>query len=255
MTTNAIYSIRAHRALVVPPSREVVLKKCKCPAWLLASVTTTGTATTRASLPSVVAMSRFGEKSAALVRDLSQSERGTIPQFADETVRGVLDECQEHHRSILRLIDDIKERGTSLEAAAPADAASILVHHQAVLRNKRALLVYMNERMRRVRDLRWEVGAGLPDLVAESLSHAERTFFTAYSALLNKYQGRRHGVGLNVTLDKSPPEDHKVEVRALEDYGEIVTRDGSVELTRNSVHLMWRDECQPLIQEGVLEQL
>ena len=56
MTTNAIYSIRAHRALVVPPSREVVLKKCKCPAWLLASVTTTGTATTRASLPSVVAM-------------------------------------------------------------------------------------------------------------------------------------------------------------------------------------------------------
>jgi GINS complex subunit 1 len=34
-----------------------------------------------------------------------------------------------------------------------------------------------------------------------------------------------------------------------------VTRDGSVELTRNSVHLMWRDECQPLIQEGVLEQL
>ena len=169
MTTNAIYSIRAHRALVVPPSRDVVLKKCKCPAWLLASVTTTGTATTRASLPSVVAMSRFGEKSAALVRDLSQSERGTIPQFADETVRGVLDECQEHHRSILRLIDDIKERGTSLEAAAPADAASILVHHQAVLRNKRALLVYMNERMRRVRDLRWEVGAGLPDRVAESL--------------------------------------------------------------------------------------
>ena len=190
-----------------------------------------------------------------LVTDIAQSAKGSIPPYNDELARAVVDEAQEHHRSILRLIGDIQKTGASLDEAKPDDAASILVHHQAVLRNKRALLVYMNERMRRVRDLRWEVGAGLPDLVAESLSHAERTFFTEYSALLNKYQGRRHGVGLNVTLDKSPPEDHKVEVRALEDYGEIVTRDGSVELTRNSVHLMWRDECQPLIQEGVLEQL
>ena len=123
------------------------------------------------------------------------------------------------------------------------------------MRNKRALLVYLNERMSRVRNLRWEIGTGLPEHVAENLSHSERSFFTQYAALVNKYQGRRGGVGLNLTLDPHPPRDFKVQVKVLEDYGEIVTKDGTVDLQKNTVHLMWRDEAQPLIAEGVLEKL
>ena len=190
-----------------------------------------------------------------LVTDIAQSAKGSIPPYNDELARAVVDEAQEHHRSILRLIGDIQKTGASLDEAKPDDAASILVHHQAVLRNKRALLVYLNERMRRVRALRWEVGTGLPEMVAENLSHSERAFFTQYAALVNKYQGRRGGVGLNLTLDPSPPRDHKVQVRVLEEYGEVVTRDGAVDLRKNTVHLLWRDDAQPLIAEGVLEKL
>jgi GINS complex subunit 1 len=200
-------------------------------------------------------MSNFGAKGASLVLDITQSEKGTIPPYNDETVRAVVEESQEHHRSILKLIGDIQRSGASLEEAKPDDAASILVHHQAVLRNKRALLVYLNERMSRVRALRWEVGTALPEVVGENMSPSERSFFTQYSALVNKYQGRRGGVGLNLTLDPTPPRDHKVQVRVLEDYGEIVTRDGTVDLSKNTVHLLWRDEAQPLITEGVLEKL
>ena len=200
-------------------------------------------------------MSNFGAKGASLVLDIAQSEKGTIPPYNDETVRAVVEESQEHHRSILKLIGDIQRSGASLEEAKPDDAASILVHHQAVLRNKRALLVYLNDRMSRVRALRWEVGTALPEVVGENMSPSERSFFTQYSALVNKYQGRRGGVGLNLTLDPTPPRDHKVQVRVLEDYGEIVTRDGTVDLSKNTVHLLWRDEAQPLITEGVLEKL
>ena len=200
-------------------------------------------------------MSNFGAKGASLVLDIAQSEKGTIPPYNDETVRAVVEESQEHHRSILKLVGDIQRSGASLEEAKPDDAASILVHHQAVLRNKRALLVYLNERMSRVRALRWEVGTALPEVVGENMSPSERSFFTQYSALVNKYQGRRGGVGLNLTLDPTPPRDHKVQVRVLEDYGEIVTRDGTVDLSKNTVHLLWRDEAQPLITEGVLEKL
>ena len=77
-------------------------------------------------------MSNFGDKAATLVQDISQSEKGTIPPYNDELVRAVVDESNEHHRSILRLIGDIQEQGTSSDAAAPEDAAAILVHHQAV---------------------------------------------------------------------------------------------------------------------------
>ena len=205
--------------------------------------------------PHPLGMSNFGSKGASLVTDIAQSEKGTIPPYNDELARAVVDESQEHHRSILKLIGDIQKTGASLDEARPDDAASILVHHQAVLRNKRALLVYLNERMSRVRNLRWEIGTGLPEHVAENLSHSERSFFTQYATLVNKYQGRRGGVGLNLTLDPHPPRDFKVQVKVLEDYGEIVTKDGTVDLQKNTVHLMWRDEAQPLIAEGVLEKL
>ena len=46
-----------------------------------------------------------------------------------------------------------------------------------------------------------------------------------------------------------------MQVLVLEDYGEIVTRDGVVDLSKNTVHLLWRDEAQPLITEGILEKL
>jgi GINS complex subunit 1 len=46
-----------------------------------------------------------------------------------------------------------------------------------------------------------------------------------------------------------------VQVRVLEEYGEVVTRDGAVDLRKNTVHLLWRDDAQPLIAEGVLEKL
>ena len=60
---------------------------------------------------------------------------------------------------------------------------------------------------------------------------------------------------MNLTLDPAPPRDHKVQVRVLEEYGEVVTRDGAVDLRKNTVHLLWRDDAQPLIAEGVLEKL
>ena len=44
-----------------------------------------------------------------------------------------------------------------------------------------------------------------------------------------------------------------MQVRVLQERGELVTRDGTVDLAKNTVHLLWRDEAQPLITEGVVE--
>jgi len=62
-------------------------------------------------------------------------------------------------------------------------------------------------------------------------------------------------MNLVLTLDPSPPKQHKVEVRVLKDAGSLWTRDGEVHLAARSMHLMWRDEAQPLIAEGVLEKV
>ena len=84
------------------------------------------------------------------------------------------------------------------------------------------------------------------------MSHGERTFFTKYAETLNEYM---RAVDLDLTLDLEPPQNHKIQVRCLEDHGEIFNRDGTVDLKKNTVHLLWREEAQPLIREGVLEQM
>lgn len=114
------------------------------------------------------------------------------------------------------------------------------------------MLVYLNERMQRVREMRWSIGMGLPESVSANMSHGERTFFTNYSKNLNEYM---RAVDLDLTLDLEPPHAHKIQVRCLEDHGELYTRDGVVDLKKNTVHLLWREEAQPLIREGVLEQM
>jgi len=62
-------------------------------------------------------------------------------------------------------------------------------------------------------------------------------------------------VALNLTQDPAPPKAPKLEVRVVRDAGTVYTRDGGVALRARSVHLMWRDEAQPLIASGVLEKV
>lgn len=82
-----------------------------------------------------------------------------------------------------------------------------------------------------------------------------------------------HGGGVDVTLDQRAPAPTLnlsvdcVQVRiqcssvrchcaSLQDYGELETSMGTtVNLARNTRHLLRRIDCEPLIRQGVLEEL
>ncbi|KAG8336229.1 DNA replication complex GINS protein PSF1 [Homalodisca vitripennis] len=82
-------------------------------------------------------------------------------------------------------------------------------------------------------------------------------WFNSYSKSLAKYMkslGRNHG--LNLTQDIKPPKSLYVEVRSLMDYGKLELDDGEVIiLKKNSQHLMPRSLSEPLIRQGILEQI
>ena len=96
--------------------------------------------------------------------------------------------------------------------------------------------------------LRWEIGSVLPKDIHEHLSGPEVTFFSSYSRLLGSYSA---SLNLDLTAVRSfdmqlmfvftrtlqyaqPPKELFVEVRCLEDVGEIVTESGSIILKKNS---------------------
>ena len=233
----------------------------------------------------------FGKKADELVKEIASSietsaSPSSIPPYNEELVRSILEEVKAHYeenKSLVRKLEQVNKKLEQLEDSAEkmkgdSDTtqekirekaeqivkteeekggilAAMHTHHHSILRNKKALMIYLNERVKRIQSLRWTLGIGLPDSISENLSHSERDYFTEYSAILNKYMGKKEGINMNLTLDRDPPKEHKVQVKCTKDYGEIYTKDGVVDLKKDTVHLLWREEAQPLISEGVLEKL
>ena len=52
-----------------------------------------------------------------------------------------------------------------------------------------------------------------------------------------------------------PPRDPNVSVRVLKDFGDIVLTVGTVLLQKGSVHLLPRGEAEPLIREGLVQDI
>jgi hypothetical protein len=52
-------------------------------------------------------------------------------------------EAQEHFRALLGSLQAIQNSAGGAGAAAPEEAANVMVHNRAILRNKRLLLAYV----------------------------------------------------------------------------------------------------------------
>ena len=66
-------------------------------------------------------------------------------------------------RSVLQEIRELYETNEAeINKETPARAAMVL-RHTALERNKRCLLAYLNHRVNKIRDMRWQFGAVLPN--------------------------------------------------------------------------------------------
>ena len=153
----------------------------------------------------------------------------------------------------------------------------LTVFHQSLLRDKRLVLAYLyvmvslslcvyidheltprftqnrNWRIERISELRWETGRVVPADINSNMGPSEIEFFQHYDDALGEYM---RTVNLDLTSFVEPPKEPYIEVRALQDCGEIVSNDGtSIRLDKNSTNLVRREDVAHLIKQGLLEQL
>jgi len=106
--------------------------------------------------------------------------------------------------------------------------------------------------MKKIRALRWDTGSVIPPHLARSLSNKETEFFSNYDRLLNNYM---MDFDLDLTADQQPPKDLCIEVRVLEDCGELVTENGTVNLEAHTTHYLPRSDVEHLVRQGKLQHL
>lgn len=134
--------------------------------------------------------------------------------------------------------------------------SGVHLRHTALERNQRCLLAYSYNRIMTLRELRWEVGSVLPEEFRLSLCEHEIRWFSRYNRSLASYMHSIGREGLDLTQYTTPPKSLYVEVRCLQDYGEMETEDGAVvQLTTGTRHHLLRSQCEQLIRQGVLEHV
>lgn len=129
--------------------------------------------------------------------------------------------------------------------------------HAALERNKRCLLAFLYDRLERIKNVRWEYGPTIPNVVKDSLCEPEIQWFNNYNKILSGYmRSIGEGQGIDLTCDLQPPKDLFIEVRCVEDYGKFELEDGEVVLLKkNSQHYLPRLEVEPLLKQGILERI
>eukprot|EP01094_Clydonella_sp_ATCC50884_P015372 TRINITY_DN25970_c0_g1_i1.p1 TRINITY_DN25970_c0_g1~~TRINITY_DN25970_c0_g1_i1.p1 ORF type:complete len:220 (+),score=55.93 TRINITY_DN25970_c0_g1_i1:69-662(+) len=134
----------------------------------------------------------------------------------------------------------------------PEVRVAVAVHHAAIERNKRIVVAYLVERLRRVRSIRWEHGALMPEATRDAMTEGESDFLTAYQGLLLDFSTDM-GVDLTGQLTE-PPRDLFIEVRALESCGEIWTGAGPIHIEKNNTYLLRKSDVEDLLHRGILER-
>ena len=124
-------------------------------------------------------------------------------------------------------------------------------------RNKRCLLAYLNNRAEKITDMRWQFGPVLPSEIRSQMCEPEIAFFSQYNKDLATYmRSVGEGTGMDLTIDQAPPKSLYIEVRCVQDHGELETDDGTViMLKKNTQHFLPRSQVEPLIRQGILQHV
>ncbi|KII68649.1 DNA replication complex GINS protein PSF1 [Thelohanellus kitauei] len=192
----------------------------------------------------------FGEKATDLIKELLRESIDTIPKYNEESVEHVIQE-------IIRLFDKNMEEVSLSTGEDMSYFPGVQFRHSCIEYNKRCLLAYL------IGDLslhRWEVGSVLGDDLKSRLSKHEVVIYIIWIEYFYKYcqnlENYIQNLGLDITKYSCPPKALNVEIRCLEDIGEVVLPDGhSVNLKKDTQHYLPRNFCESFLKQGLFEQI
>ncbi|KAK6912185.1 GINS subunit, domain A [Dillenia turbinata] len=194
----------------------------------------------------------YGRRASQLVKEFSAGEKGQLSAYNSDMFDQVIRECNAHHLELQNLMRKIQDEGLDIQTTRNADHFGAVIHHLSLVRNKRCLMAYVYNRAELIQNLRWKAGPVLPPEIQEKLSYSEEEYFRNHSAALEAYMSE---LELDLTVDMVPPKDPYIQVRVLDDIGEVLLSDQSANLARHSMHFLKRSDAEQFISQGLMEEL
>ncbi|KZV94466.1 GINS complex, Psf1 component [Exidia glandulosa HHB12029] len=213
----------------------------------------------------------FGEQAMGLIVEARRAAAQTAsdpstlpPKYSEMAVQNV---CRE-----LRMLDEDFQRTLAIHYARSDDdpgvappkpiVCAVTMYDQAMKRNKRILLAYIQSRLDRLRDLYWGAGGALAHLLGnaalrERLSPHEVDFLRQYHDMVVVARAEyEFGDILDLTAGIDvPPKELHVDVRVLKDIGDVHTEQGTIDFRKGQRFQLRRPDIEHLIVQGYLEEI
>ncbi|KAG8533340.1 DNA replication protein psf1 [Bacidia gigantensis] len=212
----------------------------------------------------------YGGLGLKLAQDAKRTQAlPNLPSYQTELVRGMTKEVRDLDKDVSATLAPYA--GTFNPSQDPPVAASILVNHLCMRRNKRCMLAYHRVRTDKLEEMCWAgrdileettrpgsdarqaLGSTGTDANSNSLSPEEEEYVRQFSDMLAAYKGEWTDIDLTGSLE--PPRDLFIDVRVLKDAGEIQTEYGAITLTKNSQFYVKQGDVERLIAQGYLQKL
>ncbi|KAJ0979579.1 hypothetical protein J5N97_015053 [Dioscorea zingiberensis] len=193
----------------------------------------------------------YGRRASQLLGELAAAETGQLTVYNSDTFDQVIKECNEHNVQLQSLFRKMEEQNLDIQTTRNEDYFGAVIHHLSLARNKRCLMAYMYNRAETIQSLRWKIGKKLPQEIQEKLSFSEGEYFKNHSAAIDSYMSE---LDLDLTVDMIPPKDPYIQIRVLDDIGEVSLGDLEISLTRHSVHFLRRTDAEQFISQGLMEE-
>jgi GINS complex subunit 1 len=196
----------------------------------------------------------YGTSGRELLLELHRGDRGSdgtfLPSYNAKLVRACLDDLNHSVQALQEEVQAVDDTSKMSMQVRP----SILLHNAAIQRHKRCLLAYHHTRMDKLKRqiLLGECPTSTSSTSGSSTSThvGEREFVQDYQQLRSHYAAAVFDLGL------LPPTSHMVQVRVLQNQGEIVLESGrSLLLSKGSLHFLPRSDVQDFLQAGTCELL
>eukprot|EP00811_Abedinium_folium_P011317 NODE_20471_length_796_cov_8.789238.p1 GENE.NODE_20471_length_796_cov_8.789238~~NODE_20471_length_796_cov_8.789238.p1 ORF type:complete len:212 (-),score=68.40 NODE_20471_length_796_cov_8.789238:27-662(-) len=199
-------------------------------------------------------MSIHMKKSAQLLKDLQRAV--WLPAYNDKVIKEVLEEIFNDTKDMKSLVSEHQD----LSYLPQEVTAGLCLYNDLVDRNRRCLLAYLNYRLEKVEELRWEVGLMVPAEKWVKLHESEKQFLHLYNGCLDRYMKKYTPAckePLDLTADARAPQDLNVQIRVHDDaVGDIHTIDsGVVRFRQGWVHTVRRTDVEHLIRAGLVEHV
>lgn len=183
----------------------------------------------------------FGDLADKLVAEARRAENlEQISVYHTDAVRAVCRETRQLSALEDQALLNAGENRVKLAAAG--------VYGLCQRRNKRCLLAYHRQRLLKLQKKAW---LEQDTMDTTNLSPAEQAFVRGYNEVLVSVKDMFGDIDLTGSME--PPREMYVEVRCLEDAGEIQTEYGVFDLSKNSQFYVRQSDVQRLVQQKLVE--